>query len=92
MNDTFKNRVQKRQHLVAEAALQRLQLSQQAEILRKPLALVDNGLNIARYIKHHPILLASSATILTIANKSKAAKWVKRGWLTWQLTKRIINK
>lgn len=92
MNDNLKNRALKRQHLIAEAALQRVQLSQQADVLRKPLALADNGLSIVRYIKHHPLLLASGATILTIANKSKMAKWVRRGWLTWQLAKRFIKK
>lgn len=93
MNRSLQKLAARREHLIAQAASQRVLLSQNANSWRKPLAIADKGLNVLRYIKHHPIVVAGGgATLLSIANPSGIAKWLRRGWLAWQLTKRIIQK
>lgn len=83
----------RRQRLIAQAESQRVLLAQNADSLRKPLAMADKGLNVLRYIKHHPLVVAGGgATLLSIANPNGITKWLRRGWLAWQLTKKIINK
>ncbi len=93
MNPPLQKLAQKRQYLIEQAALQRMLLAQNTESLRKPLAMADKGLNVLSYIKHHPLVVAGGgATLLSIANPNGIIKWLRRGWFTWQLTKKIINK
>lgn len=91
MNDELKNLELKRQRLIAQAALQRILLTQDADALRKPLAMADKGLSVFRYIKQHPILVAG-ATLLSISKPTGIAKWLRRSLFFWQITKKIIHK
>ena len=93
MNPPLQKPAQKRQYLIEQAALQRELLAQNADYLRKPLAIADKGLSVLNYIKHHPLVVAGGgATLLSIANPNGIIKWLRRGWFAWQLTKKIINK
>ena len=93
MNPPLHKLAQKRQHLIEQAALQRILFAQNADSLRKPLAMADKGLHVLSYIKHHPIVVAGGgATLFSIANPNGIGKWLRRGWFAWQLTKKIINK
>ena len=83
----------RRQRLIAQAASQRILLAQNADSLRKPLAIADKGLNVLSYIKHHPLIVAGGgATLLSMATSNGIVKWLRRSWFAWQLTKKIINK
>jgi hypothetical protein len=55
--------------------------------------MADKGLTVLRFIKHHPVAIAGSgATLLSIVKSNGIAKWLRRSWLAWQLTKKIVNK
>jgi hypothetical protein len=93
MNRHLQKLANRRQYLIAQASSQRTLLAHNADSLRHPLAMADKGLNILRYIKHHPIVIAGGgAALLSIANPNGIGKWLRRSWLAWQLTKKIINK
>jgi len=83
----------RRQHLVAEATTQRLFLAQNIEIWRAPLAKVDRGLAAVRYIKNHPIWIASTGLgLLTVVGPNRAGKWFQRGFVMLQIVRKLRNK
>ena len=93
MNHPLQTVTEKRQHLIAQIASQRMLFAQNADSLRKPLAMADKGLNVLRYIKHHPILIAGgSAALLSIARPSRIWKWYRRGWLVWEILSNFRKK
>ena len=84
---------QRRKHLVAEAATQRLLLAQNIEIWRAPLAKVDRGLAAVRYIKNHPIWVAGTGLgLLTVVGPNRAGKWFQRGFVMLQIVRKLRNK
>ncbi len=81
--------VERRQHLVAQAAAQRRALAGDIEPWRTPLALTDQGLNALRYIRRHPTWIVGGIALLAILRPRNAGKWLGRGWVTWQLLDRL---
>lgn len=80
----------RREHLVREAAEQRVMLSQSVNALRTPLIFVDRGLAVMRFIKIHPILIAGGSAILVkLLKKSFLGKWFGRGILAWRLLREL---
>ena len=83
----------RRQHLVAEATTQRLFLAQNIEIWRAPLAKVDRGLAAVCYMKNHPIWIASTGLgLLTVVGSNRAGNWLQRGFVMWQVVRKLRNK
>ena len=64
MNEKLLKLAQLREHLVSEAAKQRLQLAQAVETWSEPLALAEQGLAAISFIKKDPILMAASSAVL----------------------------
>ena len=93
MNEKLLKLAQRREHLVLEAAKQRLQLAQAVEVWREPLALADQGLDAISYIKKHPILIAaSSAVLVRLLRKSFIGKWLGRGMMAWQFVRKLQDR
>jgi hypothetical protein len=90
MNKKLRNLAERRESLVAEAAAQRLLIAQNIETWRAPLTLADRGLAAVSYIKSHPICAAgASLGLLTVMRSSRASKWFQRGWLMWQVVRKL---
>ena len=93
MSKKLRNLAARREHLVAQAAEQRILLAQNIETWRAPFALADRGLEAVRYIKRHPICAAgASLGLLTAMRSSRASKWLQRGWLVWQVVRKLRGK
>ena len=93
MNEKLLKLAQRREHLVLEAAKQRVQLAQAVEVWREPLALADQGLAAISYIKKHPILIAaSSAVLVRLLRKSFIGKWLGRGMMAWQFVRKLQDR
>ena len=93
MNEKLLKLARRREHLVLEAAKQRLQLAQAVEVWREPLALADQGLAAISYIKKHPILIAaSSAVLVRLLRKSFIGKWLGRGMMAWQFVRKLQGR
>ena len=84
--------VERREQLVAQAAVQRRMLAQDIEPWRTPLALTDQGLNALRYIRRHPQWIFGGIALLAILRPRHAGKWLGRGWVTWQLMHRLRGR
>ena len=75
----------RREHLVAQAALQRIALARCFEPLRPPLALADQGLAALRYLRAHPGWVVGGVILLASLRSVRGGKWLGRGWMTWQI-------
>jgi hypothetical protein len=89
MSRTLIRLAERRNQLVARAAAQRMVLTHNLENLRAPLAYVDQGLSALRYVWRHPLLLVGSVLLLAIWRPRVAGKWLSRGWMVWQIGRRL---
>ena len=93
MNEKLLKLAQRREHLVLEAAEQRVQLAQAVDAWRAPLALAEQGLAAISFIKKHPILMAASTAVLVrLVRKSFMGKWLGRGMMAWRLVRKLQSR
>lgn len=92
MKHNLRQIAQRRNHLQAQAALQRVQLGQSIERLRAPLLLVDRGVDAIRFVRRNPLLLAGAGALFIALRQYGAGKWMRRGWVVWQLMRRLRRK
>jgi len=88
MSDKLTQLARRREHLVAQAAAQRMALAQNIEPWRTPLALADQGLAALRFVRSHPVWIIGGGVLLTALRPGHVWKWLRRSWVAWQ----IINK
>jgi len=92
MNLKLQRIAQRRSHLRAVAASQRAELGQCVERLRAPLALVDRGVEVIRFVRRNPLLVGGASALLVALRPYRMSKWLRRGWLAWQLVRRLRNR
>lgn len=80
---------ERRRHLVAQASAQRMALAQNMAVWHRPLALADTGLAALRFIKSHPVWIAGGSLLLSSLRPGGLGKWLRRGWLTWQVIRKL---
>jgi hypothetical protein len=80
---------QHRERLIAQAAAQRVTLTQHIEGWRAPLARVDQGLHLLRIIRRHSAWAIGGVALLAFAKPVRTFKWIRRGWLAWQIMHRL---
>ena len=93
MNAKLIELVERRTTLVARAATQRAELSQALAPWGRPLAVVDQGWVVVRYIRNHAALLAGVGAFVVPIRPLRMARWLRRGWLVWRMAlvvKRIL--
>ena len=97
MNEKLRRLAERREHLVAQAAAQRLALAENIEPWRRPLARVDQGLAALRYIKRHSAWIVGGVALLAALRPGRVraagvGKWLTRGWATWQLVHKLRGR
>jgi hypothetical protein len=75
----------RRRLLQAQSALQRATLAQGIAPWRPRLALVDRGIAAGRYLRRYPAALAAAGLLVAALRPRRAAGWLERGWLLWQV-------
>lgn len=75
--------------LVAQAAAQRTALASTMEPWRTRLALADRGIAAVQYVRRRPALLLGGALLLAALRPRRVGTWLQRGWLVWQLGRRL---
>lgn len=83
MNKHMIEVMQRRNELVAKIASQRGQVAEIGRRLQTPLALADQGLSIARFMRAHPALVGGVAALL-IARRRGVTGLLKGGWRAWK--------
>jgi hypothetical protein len=89
MNGKLIRLAERRERLIAQAAAQRVALAQSIEPWRTPLALADQGLAALRYIKRNPAWIVGGVVLLAALRPGRAGKWLRRGWVTWQIMQKL---
>jgi hypothetical protein len=84
--------IERRNNLVAQAATQRLVLSVTIEPWHAPLARVDQGLAVLRYLRHHPAWLIGGGLVLAAFRPGHRGSWLGRGWLAWKVLRKLRDK
>jgi hypothetical protein len=92
MNDKLIRLAERRERLVAQAAAQRMTLSQNIDPWRTPLARADQGLAALRYIKSHPAWIVGGVVLLAALRLGRVGKWLGRGWVTWQMLHKLRGR
>lgn len=97
MNDKLTRLAARREQLVAQAAAQRMVLAQNMEPWRTPLALADQGLAVVRLIKNRPVWLVGAALSLAVVRPAglrsgRFGKWLRRGWVMWQVVRKLRSR
>jgi hypothetical protein len=77
--------VEQRKNLIKLAAAQRAALAQHIEPWRMPLARVDQGLAALRVIKRNPAWIVGGLVFLTVLRPYRVVKWLRGGWVAWQM-------
>jgi hypothetical protein len=89
MNSRLTRLAERRERLIAQAAVERATLAQDVEPWRAPLALADQGLAALRFIKRHPVWIAGGAAVVAALWPERVGRWLRRGWLAWQVMSRM---
>ena len=92
MNEKLIRLAERRERLVAQAAVQRMTLAQNIEPWRVPLARVDQGLAALRYIKSHPAWIVGGGVLLAALRLGRGGKWLRRGWVAWQMMHKLRGR
>lgn len=70
----------RRQELLEKIEAQRMEVADISLELQKPLALADAGLNMVRFIRHHPGLVSGSLVALLSLRGLGIAGLAEKGW------------
>lgn len=93
MNEKLIRLAERRERLIAQAAAQRLTLAQNIEPWRTPLARVDQGLEVLRFIKScHPLWLVGGGALLSALRLGAVGKLLRRGWMAWQMVREVRGR
>lgn len=89
MNKKLAHLAKRRQLLIEQAAIQRSALARNVEPLSKPLAMMDRGLTIARYVKQHPALSIAASALFGLFRHTRAGRWLKSGLALFHMTRNL---
>lgn len=89
MNLTLAQLAERRRQLVAQAAFQRTALANDMAPWRARLARVDQGVAAFRYLRSRPFLILGVALLFAAVRPRGVGKWLRRGWLAWQIGRRL---
>ncbi|HEY0721189.1 MAG TPA: YqjK-like family protein [Gammaproteobacteria bacterium] len=90
MNAKLSRLAQRRTLLIEQAAQQRAALSQASEPWRNLLARADQGIAVLRYLKNHPVWLASAGgALLAVLGPGRLWRWFGRGLFAWRMVQRL---
>lgn len=71
-------------HLLLRSAQLRGTLASQVAQLQAPLALVDTGWAVARWLRQNPYAVIGPALLLAALRPARALRWAGRLWWGWR--------
>jgi uncharacterized MAPEG superfamily protein len=92
---SYQSRIAQLEHrrsvLIAQAAEQREALAGSVEPWRRPLAIADRGVAVARFFKRYPAFLAAAAVVLLLLKPGPSFRWGKRAFLAWRAWRSFVR-
>lgn len=92
MNGKLTRLAERRSLLIAQAAAQRTELATDMTPWRARLALADKGIAAVRYVRSRPALVLGVALLVAALRPRRAGTWLRRGWLAWQIRRRLFGR
>jgi hypothetical protein len=92
MNRKLVRLAERRSLLIAQAESQRTSLAHNLAPWRARLALADRGIAVVRYVRNRPGLLVAAALLVAALRPRRAGTWLRRGWLAWQIRRRLFGR
>lgn len=94
MNEKLTQLAEHRARLIAQAEHQRTALAQIIEPWRAPLAWADLGLDMLRVIRRRPVWIIGGVAVLGVMGLrlDRIGKWLRRGWITWQVVRKLRGR
>ena len=92
MNRKLIRLAERRSLLIAQAAAQRTALTTAMTPWRSRLALADKGIAAVRYVRSHPALIVGAALLVAALRPRRTGTWLQRGWLAWQIGRRLRSR
>lgn len=83
MNERMLAVMQRRGELLTKIAAQREQIAEVGVRWQTPLALADQGLAVARFLRARPVLIAALAALLVIRRQGVTGL-IGGGWTVWR--------
>lgn len=91
MNRKLTRLAERRSLLIAQAEAQRTALALNLAPWRARLALADKGIAAVRYVRSRPVLIVGAALLLAALRPRRVGTWLQRGWLAWQIRRRLFG-
>jgi hypothetical protein len=92
MNKKSVRLAEHRRLLIAQAEAQRSVLAHNLAPWRARLALADQGIAAVRYVRNRPGLLVAAVLLLAAFRPRRVGTWLQRGWLVWQIRRRLSGR
>jgi hypothetical protein len=83
---------ERRERLIALAALQRSGFSRNLSPFKAGCAVADKGVMAVRYLQQHPALVAGGVGLLVALRPRKAFGWLRRGWFAWRVVQKLRQR
>lgn len=89
MNAALCGLAARREMLVSRAALERQDLHQQLQPLRRPLAVLDQGIALVVFCRRRPLWLFAGVVLISAIRPTRMGLWLHRAVATLQLVSRL---
>ncbi len=93
MNEKLASLTARKQALAQKAALQRTVIAQNMQALQRPIVIADQGLQVLRYFRQHPVLMLGVTSISGILIRrlqmARFTALLQTGWSVFQLVRDV---
>ena len=83
--------MQRQRELLIRSAQLRLSLTEQAQFLKRPLALADDARSGLQWLSRHPQWPLGALTVAVVMRPARAIRWGTRLWWAWNSFQRAKN-
>ena len=74
----------RKESLVAKSGRERAALASEFGVWQKPIAVIEQGLAAARFLKSHPLLVAAAVVVVAALGRRKLPRWAGRALMVWR--------
>lgn len=82
----------RRQKLIVDAAVQRVEIAYFTERLAGPIAVADGALSAISAARRHPLVVAAVIGFLFAVSRKRVVRMAGRGWGLWRLYRMFSGK
>lgn len=79
----------RKEQLIARAEAQRAAIAETVRHLRGPIGIVDRGLEVARFLHAHPMLVTAAVAVLVVFRRRGLLSLAGRALTAWRLWRSV---